>query len=150
MVYLLMGCPGCGKSTWVANNAGDAAIVSRDKIRFSMIKEGEDYFGKETQVFNEFIKEIQRQIDLGNDVYADATHLNAKSRYKTLVNLNLGGTPVCVVYLKASKRTCLDRNSQRSGLALVPEMAVERMYNNIEEVQEWEKFITEFRIIEND
>lgn len=150
MLYLLMGCPGSGKSTWVASNAGDATIISRDKIRFSMIKEGEDYFGKEPAVFKEFIRQIQEQIDLGNDVYADATHLNSKSRYKTLINLELGNTPVCVIYIKVSKKTCLDRNAQRTGLALVPPTTISRMYNSIELVENWEKSITEFRVIEND
>ena len=49
-LWLMCGAPGSGKS-WFAKNilkTDDTwQYISRDEIRFSLIKEGEDYFGKE-------------------------------------------------------------------------------------------------------
>ena len=48
-LIMMCGIPGSGKSTWIQNCKGfignDVVVVSRDAIRFSMLKEGEDYFG---------------------------------------------------------------------------------------------------------
>ena len=50
-VYLLCGVPASGKSTYCKNNVPkDAVYVSRDVIRFSMVKPNEPYFSKEELV----------------------------------------------------------------------------------------------------
>ena len=66
-LYVACGIPGSGKSTYLANYVKSHytnklsnmyKIVSRDAIRFSLLKEGDDYFSCEREVFNTFIKEI--------------------------------------------------------------------------------------------
>ena len=38
-LILMVGCPGSGKSTWLKNNKQeDAVVVSRDEIRFKILK----------------------------------------------------------------------------------------------------------------
>ena len=50
-LYVMCGGPGSGKSTWIKKNLptfkGYTKVVSRDEIRFSLVKEGEEYFSKE-------------------------------------------------------------------------------------------------------
>ena len=61
---LMCGIPGSGKSYWVRHHMTDAdAYISRDQIRFSMLKEGEEYFSHENEVFEEFIAQIQNAIN---------------------------------------------------------------------------------------
>jgi len=50
-VYIMCGCPGSGKTTWLKDHVKPgSAIISRDAIRFSLLKEGEDYFSHEEEV----------------------------------------------------------------------------------------------------
>ena len=58
-LYVMIGVPGSGKSTFIKNNKKEKDIyVSRDQIRFKYLKEGEPYFTHEKQVFKEFLFEI--------------------------------------------------------------------------------------------
>ena len=117
-LYILCGVPGCGKTTWARNfihehdplyqNIRD---VSRDEIRFSILKEGE--------------------ID-GFDVIADATHLNEFSRRKLTQSIDRRYTDYEIVYVvfNVDLQTCLERNAQRTGRACVPEQTVRNMYRD--------------------
>ena len=86
-----MGPPASGKSTWAASKkdsplfSDDVHIVSRDQVRYSLVKESEPYFSKETLVFNTFADEIIKSIENHKDTIVDATNVNLKSRRK-LVN----------------------------------------------------------------
>ena len=87
-LFILCGPAGSGKSTWLANvfmqnwDKSMSVIISRDEIRFSILAEDEPYFSKEDQVYREFIWEIYNSLKNGEDVVADATNLNDKSRSK--------------------------------------------------------------------
>ena len=53
-LYIMVGVPGCGKSTWIENNRDSySTVISRDEIRFNMLKSDDDYFKYETKVFKE-------------------------------------------------------------------------------------------------
>src|SRR5574344_1246292 len=87
-LYLLMGISGSGKSTWARDfqsKFSDSIVISRDAVRFSLVKENEAYFTKEKKVFKTFAhlacEAIKAEI---NNVILDATHLNFSSRQKIL------------------------------------------------------------------
>ena len=62
-LWMMCGIPGAGKSTWISNNknffSGSINVVSRDKIRFALLDEGEDYFSRENDVWSNFISEAK-------------------------------------------------------------------------------------------
>lgn len=93
-VWILCGIPGSGKTTWAKSqhlSCNDkCAYISRDEIRFRFTAEDEAYFSRETEVYDEFISEIQQAIDNKDivNVLVDATHLNEKSRMKTINRLS--------------------------------------------------------------
>jgi predicted kinase len=134
-LYVLVGVPGSGKSTWIANHQAafkhPYKVVSRDKIRFSLLKENEDYFSKEKETYNQYIKEIKENLNDGYDVFADATHLNRGSRTKLLRALreSLKDITVEAIVINVSLKTALKQNNLRTGRELVPEDAIRRMYN---------------------
>ena len=133
-LYVMCGVPGSGKSTWLKNHtkAGDK-IVSRDEIRFSLIKEGEEYFSKENEVFEIFCFEIQTALNKGFDVYADATHINRGSRRKLLNEVAKYANEVIAIEMTTPVSIALERNEKREGLRYVPPSAIKRMYSQYEE-----------------
>ena len=147
-LYILCGIPGCGKSTWVKKKMNENvlanigtqkwAYVSRDEVRFSMIKEEDDYFSKEKQVFQEFINRICSNLNDAwiENVIADATHLNEVSRDK-LINAIRRQRPneplnITMVYFDIPLEVCKFRNNKRSGRALVPEHVMDKMCAQLE------------------
>ena len=134
-LYVMIGVPGSGKSTFIKNRKKEEAIyVSRDRIRFEYLKVGEPYFSHEKQVFKEFLFEISEALKAGRDVYADATHLNRVSRAKLIHGLDvpLNDIEIIAVYIRESLGTCLTQNAMRQGRSFVPEAQIRQMYSNLE------------------
>ena len=138
-LWIMVGIPGSGK-TWFAKNklmkGCDWEYISRDEVRFSMVKDEEEYFSHETAVFNAFIGKITFALLYGNDnIIADATHLNWGSRCKLLKALekyiSLEEVDVIPVVIEAKLEDSLKRNKLRNGRARVPEEAICRMYASI-------------------
>ena len=132
-LWLLCGIPGAGKTTWAEQKiAKDGGIhVSRDEIRFSFLKENDEYFDKENEVFDEFIRQIKEGLKNGNTVYADATHLHWASRRKTLKALGLDkkeNADINVIVFSTPLKICLERNSHREGRKNVPDEVIISMY----------------------
>ena len=134
-LWIMCGAPGSGK-TWFAKNklmkGSDWEYISRDEVRFSMIKDDEEYFSHETAVFNAFIGKITFALLYGNDnIIADATHLNWGSRRKLLKALekyiSLEEVDIIPVVIEAKLEDVLKRNKLRSGRAQVPEEVIRRM-----------------------
>lgn len=134
-LYLMMGVPGSGKSTYAKNILKNGDIyVSRDEIRYSLLTDEDDYFAKENEVIKTFIESVDKSLGMEEyygDVFADATHLSPKSRAQVLNQLK-NKDRVSVIYLDIPLNVILERNAKRTGRALVPEDVVRRMYNSIQ------------------
>lgn len=136
ILYLLSGISGSGKSTWARKKLHEfepetAAWYSRDMIRFSKLKDGEDYFAHEDYVFDLFIQAINAGIEdpFTKHIIADATHLTDWARNKTLQKLNLNpDVEVINVVFNVPLHVCLQRNALRTGRECVPERVVKKMY----------------------
>ena len=130
ILYILCGPSGSGKSTWAnSGDRQDIAYVSRDNIRLSMIKDEEDYFSHEKEVFKQFVKDIAVRIMAGRDCIADATHLNMFSRCKLIQALDMYTTDYKIIYVvfNVDADTCVERNKNRSGRRYVPENVIRNM-----------------------
>lgn len=133
-LYLMCGVPGAGKSTWLANNISNntnSVIVSRDAIRFSLLKEGEDYFAHEKEVVKIFFQNINNALNQGKDVYVDATHLNWKSRKKLIDAIKVSNIKVNAIYFDIPLEVCFKQNNFRSGRACVPNSVIEKMFMDL-------------------
>ena len=131
-VWILSGCPGSGKTTWAKEQIAEKGGVhcSRDEIRFSLLKEGEDYFSHEDEVVRIWTEKVHQAIlspDAG-DVYIDATHLTEKSRAKVINSLPTTNYIIIIVFFDIPLETCLERNEQREGRAKVPRSVIRRMH----------------------
>ena len=134
-LFLTIGVPGSGKSTWLKENC-QGVIVSRDEIRFALLNEGDDYFSKENEVFETFIKTIQNALDNEEgpvSVFVDATHLNKASRDRVLNALDLSNVEhIHAIFFDVSTGTCIERNDLRTGRAFVPKSVIKRMATSLE------------------
>ena len=137
-LIIMCGCPASGKSTLILERYMKSnlttVVVSRDKIRFSILKDCDDYFSKEKVVFRKYCAEINKAMADGADiVVADATQINAKSRKKLFDNLNIPNDYfVEAMCLDTPLQECLIRNSKREGREFVPETAIREMYEKYE------------------
>jgi len=129
-LYIMCGIPGSGKSTYAKTYLTNTLYVSRDEIRFKLVKEDEDYFSKENEVFDTFIAKINEGLRQSLDVVADATHLNSKSRLKLLACLELDKTKteVIVIVMNTPLSICLEHNENRKGTrSYVPREVIKKM-----------------------
>lgn len=132
-LYMMCGIPGSGKSTYVATNFPDATVISRDAIRFALLKEGDDYFAYEDTVLQIFYTEIQNAIDNDkeNDIIIDATHLTPKARATCLKELkNLNKVNLVALSIEVPLAIALYRNDKRTGRARVPDTVIRNMYKS--------------------
>ena len=129
-LYILCGIPACGKSTWARKFCANKRIayVSRDEIRFAMLKDGEDYFAHEKEVFKRFVSAIVHFLPY-DDVVADATHLNEFSRRKLTQAIDMQFKDYNIIYVTfdVDLNVCLERNKNREGRAVVPELVMKNM-----------------------
>lgn len=136
-LYIMCGPAGAGKSTWIRDNAraGVSAHISRDKIRFSMLKEGEHYFSREDDVYAEFCKQISDALVCPwvEEVYADATHLTEKARNLLLNTVKYDkDVRIVPIVIKPALKATLAQNDLRTGREHVPEKVITNMYNSFE------------------
>lgn len=131
-VWLTSGIPSSGKTSWVKEQIAQKGGVhcSRDEIRFSLLKDDEDYFAHEDEVIDIWFEKIKKAIENPEveDIYIDATHLTEKSRAKVLNKLPKGDYLVIIVFFDVPLETCIERNSYRTGRAFVPPSVIRRMY----------------------
>ena len=132
IINIMIGLPGSGKSHFCRTNATEAEDhwISRDAIRFSILKPGQSYYSQETNVFNTFIDTINNILaeDADTMLYIDATHINASSRLKLLRRLNLtGDEEINYYFFDTPIEECLRRNRGRTGMERVPDTAIRDM-----------------------
>lgn len=141
-LYIVVGLPGSGKSTYLHNKINDGIIVSRDDIRVSLINETSGYFDNEKEVFNRFVKEIQVGLDSSNNVnvFADATNINEKSRNKLLNRLKLKGVKIHTLFIYAPLEVCIERNNKREGVKRLPEIVIKNFNDKLEIPSHNEKY----------
>ena len=134
-LYLLSGIPGSGKSTWAKNYINTrinrkVMWCSRDNIRFSLLKDSDNYFAHEDEVLANWYAMINDAItDSDIDrIIVDATHLTRKARERTLSNLkNLDTVTLIGVEFDVPIGIAIERNNKREGRAKVPETIIYNM-----------------------
>jgi predicted kinase len=136
-VYVLVGVPGSGKSTWIAQQdwARDCSIVSTDRWIEMFARElGRTY----SEVFDLFmpaaVRAMSAQVALaqqqGRDIVWDQTSVSVASRAKKFASLP-NYEHVAVVFATPEPAELTRRLAQRPG-KVIPESVVQHMINTFE------------------
>ena len=131
-LIMMVGIPGSGKSTWIKKQFPEVTPVSRDAIRFEMLKDGEDYFAHEDEVFESFIHQIIGSLVVDEVTIADATHLNRKSRAKVLNRVRKFANEIEAVVIDVPLEVAFSQNDKREGRAWVKHGIIRRMWFSME------------------
>lgn len=129
-LYVMCGIPGSGKSTWATQHLPWVPYVSRDDIRFAMLKPNEDYFSHEKEVWQKFIDRITFYANSEQDVVIDATHVNGASRAKLFRSLDANievPFEIYLIWMDTPLYICMERNDIRTDRAKVPADAIIKM-----------------------
>lgn len=108
----------------------DWEYVSRDEVRYEWVTDQEHYFDKEKDVFKEFCNRIDMHLINGKTVFADATHINVKSRNKLLNGLSVIPDKKIAIIVDTPFEECMKRNAAREGITRVPDKTMYQMHNS--------------------
>ena len=114
VLYLMMGIPGSGKSTYAKQFASRNKIqyISRDEIRFSLLQPTDGYFDKENEVMKILREKTNLALENGSTL-VDSTNLSEKSRARLLNYIKTECAAIVVLFMDTTVSTALKRNALR-------------------------------------
>ena len=143
--YQLVGVPGSGKSTWVANQdwAGDCAYISTDVYVEKFAKDmGKTYSEVFTEVMPECVNlmagDVVKAREAGRDIIWDQTSTTVTSRLRKF-NMLPGYDHIAVVFETPSRIELKRRLATRPGKD-IPDSVIEGMLASFEMPSEEEGF----------
>jgi predicted kinase len=143
--YQMVGVPGSGKSTWIANQAWaqDCVVVSTDRWIEVFARELDSTY---SEVFDLFMPaavramsaEVSRAQALGRDIIWDQTSVSVASRRKKFASLP-DYEHVAVVFRTPEQEELARRLAARPGKT-IPDSVLHNMIDSFEEPTEAEGF----------
>ena len=135
-LYIAVGLPGSGKSTYAKNfvNGKDIEYLSSDELRAVYGKDETDQsvtsivFGHIKRKVDEFLKD-------GKNVLVDATSVNRRERSDYINSAKKYSAKVVAIVFKMDRQGLIDRNKKRGeqGGRVVPDFVIDKMLAKFEE-----------------
>lgn len=125
-VWLMMGLPGSGKSTYIEQHLEDVVIVSQDEIR--KIFYGNQFYPNAEFYVHGDAKNISRlMLSQGKSIVIDATSILNKYRKEWKSIAKEYGANYTIIFIDTPKEICLKRNKKRPKSKQVPDSVIENM-----------------------
>lgn len=140
-VYIPIGIPGSGKSTWFDKqgfDAADTAFISMDQIREEIAGDVDDQ-SKNALVAkiakDRFKQALSLQVPV---IFWDATSVKRKYRKELIKPAKQAGYEVVAVYFDVPLEVAKQRNADRERV--VPDHVLDRMWNQMQKPERSEGF----------
>jgi predicted kinase len=137
---LLVGLPGCGKSTWVQSKVtlGISGVLSSDTVR-EMLADDADNQNIHARVFHAMRDLLKHRLELRRPVtYIDATNLTPKERRPYVKLAELYDGEIEAVFFDVPVEECKRRNRGRGRM--VPDEVIGTMAGRLSPPDEQEGF----------
>ncbi len=127
-MLMLIGLPGCGKSTYAKELEKDGYnIHSSDVIRFKSNSPDINSPADNQRVFQTLHKQIKEDLKNGINCVYDATNMGRKQRKAFLDELKNISCEKTAVLFVTPVEVCKERNAGREGMAKVPDYVYDNM-----------------------
>ena len=135
-IYIAVGLPGSGKSTYAKNFIKDKEIeyLSSDELR-AKFGSGETDQTCTNQVFGHIKRKVDEFLKDGKNVLVDATSVNRKERADYINTAKKYGAKVVALVFKMDRAGLIARNQKRGseGGRVVPDWVIDKMLAKYEE-----------------
>ena len=112
ILYMMIGIPGSGKSTYAKNNIREAKIISTDAIREELYGDS-NIQGDGYRIFSIAFDRMYNLLNKGENVVFDAMNLKRRDR-KNVMKKAPEGTKFIAVFLDTPLDESVKRNNKRS------------------------------------
>lgn len=146
-LYVLVGLPGSGKSTWAQKqNQDKVSVISTDKIRLVCFGNEQDQTHN-GRVFDIAYCTLRGKGMENENCIFDATNLDRKTRKRIFKELKSYFAKFVAIYFDVPLEICLERNAMRTRV--VPSHVIENMAKKLEKPTAQEGFSGVFTISSN-
>ncbi len=111
-LYIMVGVPGSGKTTYALNELKNAVYIGSDAVRYEL-------YGNEKQIVRGYRRvhrileeRIIQSLSRDDDVVVDCSNITRNAR-KRLINLAPEGTEIIVIFIDKPLRITLKNNLSR-------------------------------------
>lgn len=134
-LYLPVGVPGSGKSTWITTKARPARMVSMDVARERLTGTRADQ-SRNREIYHICRRELAQALRAGESVAWDAQSHTWSARQGLLALARETHAYVIIVYFDLPLAVALERNTRRE--LMVPEETIRRSYQDLQEPRPFE------------
>ena len=135
-IYIAVGLPGSGKSTYAKNfiKGKDIEYLSSDELRAVFGKSEEDQTVTPL-VFGHIKRKVDEYLKNGKNVLVDATSVNRRERADYINTAKKYGAKVVALVFKMDRAGLIARNQKRGseGGRVVPDWVIDKMLAKYEE-----------------
>jgi predicted kinase len=135
-IYITVGLPGSGKSTYAKNfiKGKDIEYLSSDELR-AVFGKSEDDQTVTPLVFGHIKKKVDEYLKNGKNVLVDATSVNRKERSDYINTAKKYDAKVVALVFKMDRAGLIERNQKRGseGGRVVPDWVIDKMLAKFEE-----------------
>lgn len=128
-LYVMIGAPASGKSTYAKNNFKESIILSSDEIRKELLGSEENQ-SNNALIFKTLYDRARKYLKNNKNVVIDSTSINKFERTRVLSNFQGFDIEKIAVYIDTPIEICYERDEKRNRT--VGREVIDKYFNKFE------------------